>query len=329
MAKNVEIMEYKENYKEKWNRFIKDSINGTFLQSRHFLDYHPTERFVDNSLLFMNGSNIIAIIPATVQEEEKKILYSHKGSTFGGIVLSKQSMTIGYLDLIFDKLNSYLIDNGFDQIILKQPGRIYLKNVSELLDYYYFLNGYSVAQEVGYYIDYSNYDENILSNFSSSRRRDFRYSLKSELSFKKLQSEGEIKGFYDILCDNYTKFDKSPVHSLEELVDFKFNRLPENTDFYGVYLDNEMIAGGMIFKFDTQVFHTQYLAVRQDKTKIFANEFMYEKLIETAKSEGFKYMSFGTSTFEGGKKLNRQLAQYKEGFGTCEYVNRTYFKVLK
>lgn len=329
MAKNVEIVLYEEKYKEKWDRFIAESVNGTFLQSRQFLDYHPIDRFVDNSLLFMNGENMLAILPAVIKNGEKKVLISHQGSTFGGIILSKLSMTISYLDLIFEQLDKYLVDNCYDEIALKQPGRIYLKGSSELLDYYYFLNGYSISQEVGYYIDYTKYNEDIISNFSSSRRRDYKYSLKNELVFKKLETKEQISIFYDILCDNYTKFDKKPVHTLIELLDFKFSRLPENTDFYGVYLGNQMIAGGMIFNFDKRVFHTQYLAVRQDMTKLFANEFLYKNLIETAKLNGFQYISFGTSTFDGGRVLNRPLAQYKEGFGTCEYVNRTYSKVLK
>ena len=104
--------------------------------------------------------------------------------------------------------------------------------------------------------------------------------------------------------------------------------MPDNTDFYGVYLDKELIAGGMVFKFDDHVFHTQYLAVKQNKTNIFANEFLYKSLIEEARAEGFEYLSFGTSTFESGRILNRPLAQYKEGFGTNEYVNRTYYKIL-
>lgn len=329
MAKNIEIIQYDGKYKEKWDEFIKKSANGTFLQSRLFLDYHPQGRFEDNSLLFMNGSNIIAMMPANLITGKEKILYSHQGSTFGGIILSKQSMNIGYLDLIFKCLHDYLLENHFDKIILKQPGKIYTNEVSELLDYYYFLNDYVSSLEVGYYIDYSKYNEDVISNFSSSRRRDYRYSLKNELSFSHLEAYDDIMCFYDILCDNYKKFDKKPVHSLDELIDFKFHRLPQNTDFYGVYLKDEMIAGGMIFKFASQVFHTQYLAVRQDMTNIYANEFLYTKLIETAKEEGYRYISFGTSTFDGGRVLNRKLAQYKEGYGTFEYVNRTYSKIIK
>ena len=328
MSKSLEIVRYSSDYADKWDKFIGQSINGTFLQSRKFLSYHPKNRFEDNSLMFMTGGNIVAVLPANVVRREKKTLVSHQGSTFGGIVTAQQFMRISYMDSIFTELEIYLKDQSFDEIILKVPGRIYQKSDTDLIDYFCFLNGYDVAQEVGYYIQYAKYKDDIVSNFTASRRRDYRYSLKHGFTFRKLDTKREITEFYNVLCNNYLKFKKNPVHTLNELLDFKYVRLPENTDFYGVFSDNTLIAGGMIFKFEKQVFHTQYLAVMQDRKDTFANEFLYKSLIEEAKKEGYQYLSFGTSTFDGGKVLNRPLAQYKEGFGTSEYVNRTYIKNL-
>ena len=134
-----------------------------------------------------------------------------------------------------------------------------------------------------------------------------------------------VRVFYDILCDNYRKFDKKPVHTCEELIDFMETRLPDRIRFYGVMVGDEMIAGSMVFLFD-EVFHTQYIACRQDKTFMFANEFLYVHLIQTARNLGFRKLSFGTSTLENGKVLNDRLAQFKESFGTIEYINRTYEK---
>jgi hypothetical protein len=180
--------------------------------------------------------------------------------------------------------------------------------------------------EMGYYIDYADYNEDIISNYSSSRRRDYRYSLKSEFVFKKLETESEIGEFFDVLCDNYTKFGKLPVHKLEELLDFKFSRLKDNVMFYGVYLDEKMIAGSMVFQFENDVWHTQYLAVRQNCTKLYANEFLYTNIIRTAKELGARQLSFGISTEEHGSVLNRNLAQFKEGYGTKEDINYTFIK---
>ena len=330
MAKEIIMVQYNETYKEKWDKFVlTESINGTFLQTMNFYEYHPKDRFIDNSLLFLNGTTIIAVLPACIRERENRVLYSHPGSTFGGLIIGKKFNKISYLDILFEKLHEYLRNNSFDKIILKQPGTIYQNSESQLLDYYLFMNGYSDSSEVGYYIDFDTYGEDIISNFTASRRRDYRYSLKNNFEFRELQSETEINEFYNILCDNYNKFGKNPVHTIDELLDFKFSRLSNMTNFFGVYYEKKMIAGGMVFTFGQEIFHTQYLAVLQEKKDMFANEFLYVNLISTAKEKEYKMLSFGTATLEDGKILNRPLAMYKEGFGTLEYVNKTYFKYIE
>ena len=323
MSKEIVIKKYTNADALKWDKFVmEESLNGTFLQTRKFLQYHPNDRFVDNSILFMNNSNIIAVIPAN-SLQHSKMFYSHQGSTFGGIIIGEKYCKIKYLDEIFRIFLQYIDDNQYEEVVIKQTGDIFCTRSTELIDYYLFMNGFHSQLELGYYNILSNYSDNVIDNFTASKRRDYRYSLANEFVFKELKSEEEITDFYDVLCDNYKKFEKKPVHTLHELLEFKFDRLKENTKFYGVFYGSELIAGGMVFIIN-DVFHTQYLAVKQDKTNMFANEFLYTNLIMEAKQNAYDKISFGTSTFEGGKILNRPLAQYKEGFGTKEYVNKTY-----
>ena len=57
------LVQYSDEYEERWDRFVLDkSINGTILQTRRFLNYHPADRFDDNSLMFMKGTEIIGVI---------------------------------------------------------------------------------------------------------------------------------------------------------------------------------------------------------------------------------------------------------------------------
>ena len=50
----LEIVKYEDKYQEAWDQFVlKNSVNGTFLQTRNFLNYHPEGRFVDASVLVM------------------------------------------------------------------------------------------------------------------------------------------------------------------------------------------------------------------------------------------------------------------------------------
>lgn len=330
MSKELKAVEYNSDYAKIWDKFVlNESENGTFLQTRNFLSYHPEGKFCDCSLLFFNGTTVVAVLPAHSESDGENMSFlSHKGSTFGGIIIGKKFCNISYVEMIFACLDEYLKDNGFRNVMLKQTSRVFQTINSNLIDYFFFLNKYECSMELGYFIDFNDYDDTVIDNYSASRRRDYRYSLKQNFIFKQLTSVGDITAFYDVLCDNYKKFDKTPVHTLEELLDFKFSRFPNNIEFYGSYLDKEMIAGGMIFLFEGRVAHTQYLAVKQSHTGMFANEFLYTSIINTFQERQFKYLSFGTATLDGGKILNKSLALYKESFGMKDYVNYSYHKII-
>ena len=45
-----EILLYSPELDQRFDHFVeKESVNGTFLQTRRFLNYHPADRFVDAS----------------------------------------------------------------------------------------------------------------------------------------------------------------------------------------------------------------------------------------------------------------------------------------
>ena len=327
----INIVRYNDSFENKWDDFIeKESLNGTFLQSRNFLNYHPKERFKDHSLIVLKGTNTIAaLIPACeIEEDNKKILYSHMGSTFGGIIVNKNSYNIKHIEEIIKKLETYCIENKFNEIILKNSSALFCKDRMDLIDYFLFKNNYNYYDELSFYIDCNKIKEDVISSFSSGRRRDYRYSLKNDLSFKKLESDNKIADFYNLLLRNLKKFDKKPVHSLDEILEFKNSRLKDIVEFYGAYYQNSMLAGTMVFKFNRQVFHTQYLASDQTKLSLYPMEFLNTNLIKIAKGQGYEYFSFGISTEEHGKILNEGLALFKEGFGSSFCINRTYFKNL-
>lgn len=327
----MDLIPFEERWAEKWDKFVmSDSVNGTFLQTRNFLNYHPLGRFADKSLLFVKGNNIVAVLPANICEEDNgKILYSHQGSTFGGLVLGKAFKKISNLEPIMQLLDDYLLSNRIAEIELKMTSLLYSPEETALLDYFLQLYNYSVTYEMGYYIDFGSYADDIESNFTASIRRHYRSSLKTEFTFRELQTNAEIGEFYDVLCENYQKFGKLPVHTLDELLYFKNMCLKDVVRFYGVFQDDIMAAGSMVFRFAKKVFHTQYLACRHDMLQLFANNFLYRNLIVVAKELGFSKISFGTSTLYQGKVLNKSLAQFKEGFGTKEYINSTFKKILR
>lgn len=329
---NLSIEKFNIKNDEKWDNFImKDSINGTFIHTRKFLNYHK-DKFNDHSLLIKKSTSIVAVVPACeIVEENKRIFYSHKGSTFGGIVINGVYNNISHVDNVISILDQYLKEQGFDKIILKNTSEIFCKDNSRLLDYFYFKHGYSNYNELNLYIDLKKYNSiiDIENNFSASKRRDLKYSLRYNLQFQILKTDYEVNDFYKLLVSSLINHNTNPVHSLEELLDFKNSRLSDIVEFYGVYYKDDLIAGSMVFNFNNTIFHTQYLASNPVHSNYYPMNFLNYNLIKEAYINNFKFFSFGISTEKQGKILNTSLAQFKEGFGTIGSINGTYFKELK
>jgi len=319
------VIRYNESYELEWDNFVLEkSINGCFLQTRNFLNYHKNGKFIDHSLIFFKGEMIVAVMPANEIGDE---LFSHQGSTFGGIVIGEQFASLAVYECIFEELLDYLSEKGFRRIVIKTPNWLYCrKDIHiELLDYLYGLNGFEMQGEVGFFIDLEKIADGFENKFATLKRRKLKKAQKNSLIFKELYLEHEIAEFYNVLEDNMEKFGTIPLHSLEELLEFKNNRLTDIISFYGVYNHEEMIAGCMVFNFNNKkVFHTQYLASRHDKLELCPNEFLYANLIMEARRQEYRFLSYGTSTLEHGTILNRSLALFKEGFNTESYINRTY-----
>lgn len=328
---DIRIEQYQDCSEEKWDRFIeRDACNGTFLQTRKFLGYHEKGKFEDYSLFIYKGSGtIVALIPAHIlYEDGRKVFASHMGSTFGGIVFNRQFYNITHVSAVLEALESFLKEQGFGKLILKQTSQIFSETDNDLLEYFFFQRNYQYSAKIGFVIDLTNYSDDVISNFTSNRRRDYRYALKNELCFRKLEKSEEIRGFYAVLTDNMQKFGTKPLHTYEELVDLKENRLRDIVDFYGVYRADRMIAASMIFRFEHEVFHTQYLAALQSELDAFPNNYLDTQLIMLAKQENYHYFSFGTSTEEDSKILNLHLAEFKEGFGSGYCNNKVFYKEL-
>ena len=123
---DFQIIRYDDSWKNEWDAFIKDSKNGTFLFRRDYMDYH-SDRFHDNSLIFLSKKSIIAVLPAS---SSGVVFSSHAGLTYGGLVMARTITAIDVLE-IFQMIMSYLIGNGFSTFIYKPIPHIYHKIPAE------------------------------------------------------------------------------------------------------------------------------------------------------------------------------------------------------
>jgi len=326
MAFSIELFD--ANKEKEWDEFVLNkSMNGTFLQTRKFINYHEEGKFQDCSLMIYKGNDIVGVILACICViDGEKYFFSHRGTTFGGFVISKQIYNVTNINEIMDMFEEKVKALGCTRCYLKQTATIFQKENTDLLDYFLYQKEYQEYTELNFYMHLDRYADEVISQFSSSKRRDYRYSLKNGLTFRNLKSKAEIRGFYDILQLNLQKLNLHSVHSYEDLIDLKFNRFNDIIEFYAVYHEDKMIAGSMVFIFNGNIFHTQYLSSNQEYLKLYPMDFLICNLIQTAVDKKMGIFTFGICTEDQGRYINLGLSRFKEGFGTEYCLNKSFEK---
>lgn len=324
------IKKYQEEFKREWDDFvIHRSVNGTFLQTRNFLNYHPTGRFVDSSIMVFHKNKLIAVVPGCdIFSENGVEFYSHKGSTYGGIVIRKDYYTAEKLINIVKLIDGYLAEN-YNRITLKITADIHSIESSDLLQYVLTYCGFNNYVELNTYIDLAVINNDVISSFDRNKLRNIRKCEEHNLFFRELYGDSEIDDFYALLTINLSKYGLSPVHTSDEIKDFRNHRIPYNVKFYGVFKDDTMMAGGMMFVFEqANTIHAQNLSADFRFHEYSPISYLYYSLIKKAKEDGFKALSWGISTEDKGKILNMGLIRNKESFGSRYQLNRTFYKNL-
>ena len=325
----MEVKEFDDDKAKDWDSFVLySSVNGTFLQTRNFLNYHPKDRFIDSSIMIYDGNKLAAVVPACeiINEYGEKEFYSHKGSTYGGIIVGIKYYHAEALLEIVKSLDMY-VGKRFKSIVLKITADFHSRMRSDLLQYVLEHEDYSSYSELNSYIDLYDVPLNVRSYFDRNKNRNIKKCEDNDLSFRQISSNDDIASFYKLLGINLSKYNLKPIHTLDEILDFKNSRIPNNVKFYGVFKKEKMMAGGMMFIFDqANTIHAQNLSADYRFNEYSPITYMYYKVIETAKSEGYRYLSWGISTEDKGKVLNLGLIKNKESYGSKYQLNKTFYK---
>lgn len=316
-----EILPYSHEQESRWDRFVmEDSMNGTFLQTRKFLNYHPEGRFTDASFFVEKSGIVVAVVPGCNVEGK---FVSHQGSTFGGPVISKDFYSGNKILEIVKDIDDYIVQN-FKSVKLKPTSPIFATVPTDLLDYALEHSGYSRHTELSCYTAIAK-DVDPLENCKRECRHNFRQSEKLNLTYGEIP-ESEMEKFYGFLELSKARHNTKPVHSLAELRDLK-KRFPEEILFRGVWQDGIYLSGMMIFYFrQAKVYHFQYLAPDDSKRETSATTALFVNAMREAAQVGCEKFSWGISTENGGAYLNENLYRFKESFGALPCVNVRFEK---
>lgn len=316
-----EIQPYTQEQESRWDRFVmEDSMNGTFLQTRNFLNYHPEGRFVDASFFVEKSGIVVAVVPGCSVDGS---FISHPGSTFGGPVVSKDFYSGNKILEIVKDIDDYIVRN-FKSVKFKPTSPIFSTVPTDLLDYALEHSGYCRLTELSCYTPIAK-DVDPLENCKRECRHNFRLSEKLNLTYGEIP-DSEMEKFYDFLVMSKARYNTKPVHTLEELRNLK-QRFPEEILFRGVWQDGIYLSGMMIFYFrQAKVFHFQYLAPDDSKRETNATTSLFVNAMREAAQVGCEKFSWGISTEDAGAYLNENLYRFKESFGALPCVNARYEK---
>ena len=307
----VSIEAYSKIHKSRWDDFINLSKNSTFLFRRDFMDYH-SDKFDDHSLLVFKDSELIALFPSNTIG---KSVYSHQGLTYGGILVKSDMKFTQYLEL-FENILNYYFDKSFEKLFIKQIPSIYNSDFNGELDYLAFITEANIyRRDIISVIDMQND-----FNFSKDRIQGYKRGVKNNLEIKETD---DLDEFWNIILIPRLsdKHSVKPVHNLGEIQKLK-NNFKQNIRQFNVYHDGEIVAGTTIFQ-TKNVIHVQYIGSNMEKNLLGSLDFLFYNLI-TKIFPKHKYFDFGTSNEQQGKKINKGLIYWKEGYGAKSLIQDFY-----
>ena len=307
-----EIVRYTPELKAQWDSFVRKSRNGTFLFLRDYMDYHR-QRFTDFSLLIFHKQSLVALLP--LNKEADGSVASHSGLTYGGLITDKKGRAERVMKL-FECLNTWLRDAGITRVVYRPVPWIYHQIPAEedLYALFNVCNARLTAREISSTIA----QENKLA-FSQSRKDCLR---KADKAGVKVTATNDFAAFWDILSSNLQqRYAVNPVHSLAEIMALA-SLFPHEIRLYAAYLDNEMVAGTVVYVMP-RVVHVQYISASAKGKAVGALDILFRYLIDEVYVDK-PYFDFGKSTEDRGRRLNEQLIFQKEGFGGRGVCYDTY-----
>jgi hypothetical protein len=308
---NYRVEKYTKENRLAWDTFISGAKNATFLFARDFMEYH-SDRFTDYSLLVYKDDLLYAVLPANIVGDK---LYSHKGLTYGSLVLSKSAKLL-YTFEAFKALLAFLNAKAISTLELRNIPTFYNTMPSDELSYFLFkANATLIKRDALMVIDTST-----KIKFQKNRREGINKAKRNGLT---IAVDDNFEGFWnEILIPNLQqKHGVAPVHSLEE-IQLLAAKFPDHIKQVNVYKDNVIVAGTTLFLTKTTI-HPQYVSGNSDKNAFGSLDLAYDYIINHFDSSK-RYFDFNISSEENGTALNSGLIFWKESCGARTFVADNY-----
>lgn len=306
MSLILSVQRFSSSRDIEWDLFCQNSWNGTFLQSRRFLNYHQ-DRFEDFSFLIYLENQLVGLAPFARDRDDYEHVISHPGTSFGGIV--RASVLNGeLLTSAFRLLRDELVGLGFEKLTVKHVPLIYHMQPSQDEVFSMWALGGSSSKT----LLSSTIDLRSEVNKSSRRKRGLNLAVRSGLSI--VEGFDWLGKLWKVVERNLAeRYGVKPVHNLDEIRKIA-ELFPENVLTFAAISSDKVVAGTIIFR-SNLVWHAQYIASSDLGRACSALDYVFEEVIAKARKAGARYFDFGVSNERDGITLNEGLYKFKSEFG--------------
>lgn len=308
----VEIKRYSEELKDSWDEFIVESINGNFLHSRAFFNHNPLNKEDDHSFIYLKKGKIIGCLPCVLYTEGSLILQSHPRATYGGFVVNEQVGVEEAVEMV-ELLISQAKKLNVKEIIVRNPFRIFNSRLCDETDYALWYKGFQVkSRELEIAIELNGEIDDLRKRFSKGTKSNVSKANKNVV----INISEDFYSFWVILEENLKeRYDKKPVHTLEDFHRLLKNLGEEKIKLFGGFVDGKLVCGVIVFLFNERVLHAQYIATDYAFQHFRPLNAVFDYIIDWGNKNGYAFFNVGMANEEGGKVINYGLFQFKEGFG--------------
>lgn len=302
------IEPYTAKCEQSWNSFVKEN-HFHFMFLRSYMEYH-SDRFVDQSWMVFDDDELIGIVPAN---KEGEVLVSHRGLTFGGILVSSElscSKRISCYEWIFEFLRSVDVDT----FLIKIPPSIYF-DFDPILSYALWRgSAWMHEQQITLATKKSSID-----NWSTRRKRGLRKAKRKNVE---VQVATDFKPFWnDVLIPVLRRYHQTaPTHSLAEIQSLA----SKHDDILQVEatMNGQAVAGITLYRTPT-VIHAQYIASNEVGRSVGALEAVVEFCLLNLVTDE-QWFNFGSVNESGGLVVNSGLLDWKEEFAAIPFLHTSF-----
>jgi hypothetical protein len=297
------ILRYDDSKNNEWDAFVGSEALGTLYHTRRFLEYHPTDRFQDASILVYSDKQLACVLPCCRRGER---YFSHSGATFGGPVIRRDLCRARH---IFPLVQA-IVDHYKGKIDLRLASQVYHINSEPSLVWCAFgLHG-SVRFELSWYTETS---VQLVDKMRNKKNRKELAKLVTDpgMNVSVAVDDAQYAAFHALLSEVLlVKHGTAPTHLLSELLEFR-QRLTARQSLHILEHKGLLIAGVFVLHVTDNAWYTVY-PVSRDGGNGAALALCIQHVLDAAHREGVNYLDYGISTEDRGTHVNLGLSVFKQ-----------------